>query len=105
MLLPPANEVWGNVICLQGCVCPQGGGYLVPGGMPGPGWGESGPGWGEPGPRGCLVPGVPGPGGVPGPRGGAWSQGGCLVPGGLVLRGVPGPGEAWSRGRVPALSV
>ena len=24
-LLPPANEVWGKVICLQACVCPQGG--------------------------------------------------------------------------------
>ena len=23
--LPPANEVWGKVICLQVCVCPQGG--------------------------------------------------------------------------------
>ena len=23
--LPPANEVWGKVICLQACVCPQGG--------------------------------------------------------------------------------
>ena len=32
-LLPPANEVWGKVICLQVCVCPQGG----------------------PGPRGCLL--------------------------------------------------
>ena len=24
-LLPPAKEVWGKVICLQACVCPQGG--------------------------------------------------------------------------------
>ena len=38
--LPPANEVWGKVICLQVCVCPQegclvrgGGGCLVPGGL------------------------------------------------------------------------
>ena len=23
--LPPAKEVWGKVICLQACVCPQGG--------------------------------------------------------------------------------
>ena len=23
--LPPANKVWGKVICLQACVCPQGG--------------------------------------------------------------------------------
>ena len=22
--LPPANKVWGKVICLQACVCPQG---------------------------------------------------------------------------------
>ena len=28
--LPPANEVWGKVKCLQVCVCPQGG-------VPGPG--------------------------------------------------------------------
>ena len=33
--LLPANEVWGKVICLQVCVCPQGG---------------------------CLVRGVPAPG-------------------------------------------
>ena len=26
-LLPPANEVWGKVICLQVCVCPQGGAW------------------------------------------------------------------------------
>ena len=43
-----------------------GGGYLVPG-VPGP-RGVPGLGWGVPG------PGVPGPGGVPG-------SGGCLVPG------------------------
>ena len=24
-LLPPANEVWSKVICLQACVCPRGG--------------------------------------------------------------------------------
>ena len=36
LLLPPANEVWGKVICLQACVCP----------------------------RGCLVGGVPGLGGL-----------------------------------------
>ena len=34
--LPPANEVWGKVICLQACVCLQGG---------------------VPGPRVCLPPG------------------------------------------------
>ena len=38
-MLPPANEVWGKVICLQVCVCPQGGcrvpqgGCLVLGGL------------------------------------------------------------------------
>ena len=59
MFLPPANEVWGKVICLQVCVCPQGG-------MPGPGggvaggawsWGVSGPGGFSPGGKGGLVPG------------------------------------------------
>ena len=45
MFLPPANEVWGKVICLQVCVCPQGG-------MPGPG-----------GCEGCLVTGGDPPGG------------------------------------------
>ena len=30
---PPANEVWGKVISLQVCVCPQGG-CLVRGGVP-----------------------------------------------------------------------
>ena len=32
--LPPANEVWGKVICLQACVCPQGG-STWPGAPPG----------------------------------------------------------------------
>ena len=32
IFLPPANEVWGRVICLQACVCPQGG-CLLPGGV------------------------------------------------------------------------
>ena len=62
-LLPPANEVWGKVICLQVCVCPRGGGS-GPGRVPGPGRG----------------------------LGGAWSWG-CLVrgEGGLVWEGaVPG---------------
>ena len=59
--LPPANEVWGKVICLQVCVCPQGVGVAGPGGLPGPG--------------GAWSRGMPCPGG-----GGAWSQGG-LVPG------------------------
>ena len=59
---PPANEVWGKVICLQACLCPQGG-------VHGPGRGVcSGAGaWSQ---------------------GGAWS-GGCLVPGGACSRGVP----------------
>ena len=70
VLLPPANEVRGKVICLQVCVCPQ---------------------EGLPGPRGCLVLGVPGPGGclVPGLR--VPGPGGCLVetpPGRLLLRVV-----------------
>ena len=52
VFVPPANEVWGKIICLQVCVCPQGG-CLVPGGVPDPS-------------------GVPGPRGVSGPGGGAW---------------------------------
>ena len=79
-LLPPANEVWDKVICLQVCVCPQGGllpGCLVPGGA-----------WSQGGVCGQGVPGmgVPALGrGVPGP-------GGCLLLGGYLLQdGVPGP--------------
>ena len=84
------------------------GGYLVPGGVPGPGGGSWGVylvlGWGGVYlvPGGVPGPGVPGPGGVylvlggvPGPRGGGctWSQGGYLVWGVyLVPGGVPGPG-------------
>ena len=34
LFLPPTNEVWGKVICLQVCVCPQRG-CLVLGGVPG----------------------------------------------------------------------
>ena len=75
-LLPPANEVWGKVICLQVCVCPRGGG-LVPGGclVLGVVWS-----------RGCLVLGGSGPG-----EGGlVWER---AVPGGnppkrLLLRAV-----------------
>ena len=64
-LLPPANEVWGKVICLQVCVCPQGGraGYLV---------------WRVPGP------------GESWSQGGAWSRG--LAPGG---GGVCSGGGSW----------
>ena len=55
------------------------GGYLVPGGVPGPVGG---------------VPGSGGEGGVPGPGGGVPGPGGVyLVPG-----GVPGRGGTWSRG-------
>ena len=67
-LLPPANEVWGKVICLQACVLPRGRGRMVPGGcmVPGGAWFRE-----VPAPRGV---GVHGPGG-PAPGGG----GGCLV--------------------------
>ena len=36
LYLPPANEVWGKVICLQVCACPRGGVWSrgVPGGDP-----------------------------------------------------------------------
>ena len=77
-LLPPINEVWGKIICLQVCVCPQGG-CLVPGGA-----------WS----RGSLVPGGSGPRGVPGSGGCLVPEGGCLILGGLVLGG----GGAWSQG-------
>ena len=60
-LLPPANEVWGKVICLQVCVCPEGGA-----------WSRR-----VSGPRGCLALGV-------GARG-------CLVPGGMTGPGPGGP--------------
>ena len=70
LLLPPANKVWGKVICLQVCVCPQGGGWSR--GVPGP----SGGAWS------C---GVPGPWRVSGPGGS-----------GLVLGGDPPPnGYSW----------
>ena len=81
--LPPANEVWGKVICLQACVCPQGGclvrGVLAPEGacsQRGLVWVDACSG-GVPGVGGCLVWGVPG-------LGGAWS-GGCLLPGGCLV--------------------
>ena len=77
LFLLPSNEVWGKVICLQVCVCPQG--------VPGPGG------------RGCLV--LEGVGTWSWGYlvlGAVWSWGLCLVlgvPGGfLVLGGVPGPG-------------
>ena len=64
-LLPPANEVWGKKICLQVCVCPQGGGCLVPEGcqLLGGVWSQwvacsGGSGWGVP-TQGCLVETLP----------------------------------------------
>ena len=58
MFLPPANEVWGKVICLHLSV-------ILSTGR-------------------CMVRGVPGLRGVPGPaaclvQGGTWSRGMCLV--------------------------
>ena len=78
ILLPPANEVWGKVICLQACVCPQWGGGL-------PGLGGSAP-WGG----ACFQ------------RGGVPGLGGCLLPGGLLLggacsRGGGAAGGVWWR--------
>ena len=70
LLLPPANEVWGKVICLQVCVCPRGGVCMVPGGA----WSLGG----SMVPEGCMVlgEGMHGPGGCMVP-GGAWSWGGA----------------------------
>ena len=77
MLLLPANEVWGKVICLQAGAWSRGvpgpGGCLVREGVPGPG--------------GAWSRRVPGPGGVPALGGLAWGwglvrgvwSGGCLV--------------------------
>ena len=81
-LLPPANEVRGKVICLQVCVCPQGG-CLVPGGV----WSQGVPGPGGAWSWGCLVPGVP-------------DLGGCLVPGGCLVGGlVETPPDGYCCGR------
>ena len=69
-LLLPANGVWGKVICLQACVCPQGG-CLLPEAVCS---------------RRCMVPGVSAPGG-------------CMVPEGCLLLwggGVCSWGCAWS---------
>ena len=66
-LLPPANEVWGKIICLQVSVCPQGGACSW-GGAWSRGTGACSRGvWSG---DGCLL------------LGGVWSQGGCLVLGG-----------------------
>ena len=82
-LLPPANEVWGMVICLQVSICPQGMCPL----------------------RGCAWSGaVPAPGGVwfqgamPAPGGGGWSQGVPTPGGGLVPREslVPRGSGSWA---------
>ena len=47
--LPPTNEVWDKVICLQVCVCPWGGGAWS-WGVPGPGgaWSRGGAWWRPP---------------------------------------------------------
>ena len=50
VLLPPANEVWGKVICLQVCVCVHRGGCLAPGGSVSGGSGVCSRG------GGCLLP-------------------------------------------------
>ena len=56
-LLPPANEVWGKVICLQLCVCPQGG---VPalGGVCSRGSGPGGTWWRTPTPTATAAGGT-----------------------------------------------
>ena len=89
--LPPANEVWGKVICLQVCVCLQGGAIpaCIAGGIPaclaaglqgglqahtqGGSWGGSA--WGVPAPGRCLVLGW----GCLVLGGGCLLRGGCLV--------------------------
>ena len=104
--LPSANEVWGKVICLQVCVCPQGGAVpaCIAGGIPA-----------------CLAAGLGGGGypsmhcrwytsmpcsrswGVEGDlvqvqahsHGGSWGGSGL---GGCLAGGVPAPGGACSRG-------
>ena len=81
LFLPPANEVWGKVICLQACVCPQGGSAWSGGRMHGPGGcmvGEDAWSWGVHGRGGAWSRGVAWSGGLHGP-GGAWFGGGCLV--------------------------
>ena len=67
LLLPSADEVWGKVICLQACVCPQG--RSAAGRSAAGGW--------------CLLLGVHGPGG--GLLPGSSAPGGCVC-----CRGVPG---------------
>ena len=85
-LLPPANEVWGKVMCLQVCVCPEGGACSCSRGVcSGVCSSVCSGGGGVPG--GDEAP-TPAPGGVwsgrvPAPRGSVCSRG-CL------LWGVPG---------------
>ena len=109
LLSPPANEVWGKVICLQVSVCPQGG--AIPACITGdiPACLAAGLGGGGPHPRGSLqahTQGGSGGGSGPGPQprgklrgiwsrptakgkvGGIWSGGGGAWSG----EGVPGPG-------------
>ena len=72
LLLPPANEVWCKVICLQVCVCQQGGGVWSRGDAWSRGSGLGSGVWSQ---GGACSQGVPGLGGlVPG---GAWSLGGA----------------------------
>ena len=79
LFLPPANEVWGKVICLQACVCPQGGSAWSGGRMHGPG-------------GGCMVLGGAWSGGGAWSRGVAWSGGGVAWSRGCMVRGGGVPG-------------
>ena len=74
LFLPPTNEVRGKVICLQVCICPQGG-CLVRG-------------WGVPAPKGVWSGACACSGGGCLLWGEVWSGGGACSQGGL-LRGGP----------------
>ena len=87
LFIPPANEIWGKVICLQACVCPQGG-CLVPGGA----CSERGLVWG-----GACSWGIW--------SGGCLVLGGCLLPGGSGPGGMPAPGGAWWRPPTPWMAT
>ena len=93
--LPPANEVWGKLIYLQVCVCPQG--DAIPAYIAGciPACLAAGLGGGSPGPhsRGKLR-------GIwcrPKPKGEVEGD----LPGGCLVLGVPDPGGAGPRGCLP----
>ena len=99
--LPPANEVWGKVICLQVCVCPQGGAVpaCIASGIPaclaaGLGGGAI---------PACIAGGIPAclAAGLGGWRG-IWSRSRPTakgeVEGGLVWGGVPGRGVCLLQG-------